>query len=183
MRRYVVSITAAAGLLMALLLRNELTLIIVTGDSMWPALAPGDHVLVRRRHLSRIRPGQVVVFEAPGVEGYRAGLRGSHFRSDRQWMIKRVAAVPGDLRPDDILPGGPDRLVPPGKFVAVGDNAVRSHDSRHIGYIPSERLLGVVVRHIARTSRGDTYRPANGSRPPAAADDWRHWTGCHPSGR
>jgi signal peptidase I len=163
-RRDVLSL-AVAGLLAALVLRSRLTLITVTGDSMWPALAPGDQVLVRRTRLGRVRPGQVVVVEAPGTDGYGSASRRGGLRADRYWIIKRVAAVPGDPRPDDIQADQADPLVPPGKFVVLGDNAAWSHDSRHIGYVPGDRLLGVVIRRIARTSRRDAHRPASYSPP------------------
>jgi signal peptidase I len=71
--------------------------------------------------------------------------------SRREWMIKRLAAVPGDPRPAGSLPPMADPaglLVPPGMFVVLGDNPAWSHDSRQLGYIPGERLLGVVVRRI-----------------------------------
>lgn len=144
MRRYVLGL--AAGTLFAVLaLRSEYTLVTVTGDSMWPTLAPGDRVLVRRACLGRIRRGQVIVFEAPGADGYRADAPPGRTRAARKWMIKRVAAVPGDPRPDDILPATAGKQVPPGKFVVLGDNPAWSHDSRHIGYVPGDRLLGVVI--------------------------------------
>lgn len=151
MRRYIFGLTAFT-LLTALALRRAFALITVTGDSMMPALAPGDRVLVRRANIGRLRPGQVVVVEVPGVDGYRGPPPRGQV-SGREWMIKRVAAVPGDTRPADSLPttaGPPGPLVPPGRFVVLGDNAAWSHDSRQIGYIPGERLLGVVVRHRRR---------------------------------
>lgn len=150
MRRYVLGL-AAGTLFAALALRNEYTLITVTGDSMWPTLAPGDRVLVRRARLRRIRRGQVIVFEAPSANGYRAGALPGRARADREWIIKRVAAVPGDPRPDDI-PAAAGSPVPPGKFVVLGDNPAWSHDSRHIGYVPGDRLLGVVVRAAPRST-------------------------------
>jgi signal peptidase I len=40
------------------------------------------------------------------------------------------------------------RPVPAGKLVVLGDNTARSLDSREIGYIPAERLLGVMLRPL-----------------------------------
>jgi signal peptidase I len=151
---------AACLLLAALALRKGFALVTVTGDSMMPTLAPGDHVLVRRARLGRLRPGQVVVVEAPGVEGYGAAPA-SGPASRREWMIKRVAAVPGDPRPEVGLPataGPAGRPVPPGKFVVLGDNAAWSHDSRHIGYIPGDRLLGIAVRRIRQEGSAGAIR-------------------------
>jgi signal peptidase I len=149
MQRYSLAL-AACALLAALALRKGFALVTVTGDSMMPTLTPGDRVLVRRARVGQLRPGQVVVAEMPGVDGYRtAPPRGLAAR--REWMIKRVTALPGDPRPEDSLPATADpagTLVPPGMFVVRGDNAAWSHDSRQIGYVPAERLLGVVVRRI-----------------------------------
>lgn len=129
----------AFALLAGLALRRQFTVVTVTGDSMMPTLAPGDRVLVRQARLSRLRRGQVVVMEMPGLV------------ADRAWAIKRVAAVPGDPRPADCLPetaGPPGRLVPPAKLVVLGDNSAWSQDSRQLGYFPGDRLLGVVVRRL-----------------------------------
>lgn len=146
---------AAGTLLAGLALRKAFTLVTVTGDSMWPTLMPGDRVLVRRARLAHVRRGQVVVVEAPGAEGYRPAS--PRRPADREWIIKRVAAVPGDPRPSDILPATTDPQVPPGKLVVLGDNPAWSHDSRHIGYIPGDRLLGIVVRLLGPET------PANAS--------------------
>jgi signal peptidase I len=139
----------AAVLLAVVGLRRGFALVAVTGDSMMPALAPGDRVLVLRVGLARLRPGQIAVVERPGAEGYATAARPGP--ASGEWMIKRVVAVPGDPRPDDILPvtaGPPGPRVPPGTFVVLGDNADWSHDSRHIGYVPGDRLLGQVVRRL-----------------------------------
>ncbi len=125
--------SAAAG---TLLVRRRFVVVTVEGLSMLPTLAAGDRVLVRRAGLGRLRPGQVVVAQAP----------------DRHWLIKRVAAVPGDPRPAACLPGpsGPgQQWVPAGKFVLLGDNAAVSHDSRQLGYFAGDRLLGVAVRRMS----------------------------------
>lgn len=141
---------AACTLLAALALRKGFALVTVTGDSMMPSLMPGDRVLVRRARISHLRVGQVVVVEAPGAGGYRIAPPETP-TSRREWIIKRVAAVPGDPRPDDSLPAttGPhETVVPSGKFVVRGDNAAWSHDSRQVGYIPGERLLGIMTCRI-----------------------------------
>jgi len=147
MRPYLAAATACA--LIALLgLRRRFTLVTVTGDSMMPALAPGDRLLVRRASLRGLRRGQIAVVEAPGAEGYLTPPSRRPMTS-REWMIKRVTAVPGDPRPHDSLPAAaepPGELVPEGMFVVRGDNVAWSRDSRQIGYIPGERLLGIAVR-------------------------------------
>jgi signal peptidase I len=38
--------------------------------------------------------------------------------------------------------------VPAGQLVLLGDNRAASTDSRHWGYAPVDRVLGVVVRRL-----------------------------------
>jgi signal peptidase I len=78
-------------------------------------------------------------------------------------MVKRVAAIPGDPQPNWCMPvttGPAGDLVPPGRFLILGDNPAWSQDSRQIGYIPGERLLGIVM-WLPSVSRG---LPERGSR-------------------
>lgn len=156
---------AACTLLAALTLRLRFVVITVTGDSMFPALAPGDRVLVRRVRPSQIHRGQVAVVEKPDAGGdWTAPLRGPV--GHHQWMIKRVAALPGDPVPEDCQPevaDVPGRLVPDGKLFLLGDNITSSHDSRHLGYVPSERLLGIVIRRVHSEPFDPTRYPTSDS--------------------
>ncbi|TCB96820.1 S26 family signal peptidase [Micromonospora zingiberis] len=142
--------------------RRGLAVVTVRGQSMWPTYGDGDRVLVRRGRAPR--PGQVVVLERPDVHGWlrppMPPTAGPSAVADRQWMIKRVVAVPGDPVPWDLLPalsGNPSGRVPAGQFVVVGDNLARSWDSRLIGYVPAHRLLGRVRCRLG--SSGNTQRP------------------------
>lgn len=153
-------IIALAFLLVAgvRVVRSRLAVVEVAGPSMQPALSSGDRVLVRRAPLAELRSGLVVVVEQPDVDG-RWELAPPRWppRGKRAWLIKRVAAVPGERRPAGVPPPGrpalgavpDDGLVPPGMFVVLGDNAALSLDSRVIGCIPAERLLGIMVRLVA----------------------------------
>jgi signal peptidase I len=139
-----VTASALAGLLW---LRRSLLVVSVTGPSMLPAFRPGDRVLVRRQRPGRLRPGTVIVFEEPSDPaggGPAAGRRGRP-----SWVIKRLAAIPGDAVPSAILPavqGTP--VVPPGMILVLGDGTV-SRDSRHWGFVPASRVLGVVLRGLS----------------------------------
>ena len=63
-------------------------------------------------------------------------------------MIKRVAAIPGDLVPDSVQETtGGLRLVPRGKIVVLGDSA-RSLNSRTWGLVSSRDIFGIVVRRV-----------------------------------
>ena len=129
---------------------------------MEPAYHDGDRVLVRRGPAPA--KGQVVVVERPRPSaGWRdrpvPSTAGAAEVSSREWMIKRVVAVPGDpvpRVPDSVLSGVPEPRVSPGQLVLFGDNSKISLDSRRIGYFPIERVLGPVVRPLPPDRRKST---------------------------
>jgi signal peptidase I len=137
---------AAVALLLASL-RRWLVAVDVEGISMSPTVEPGDRVIVRQAAVDAVRAGQLVVVERPRRDGGWAWPPLARRITDREWMIKRAVAVPGDAVPPDVAVQAP-RLagpaVPPGCLLVLGDNTEASVDSREIGYIPAERLLGVV---------------------------------------
>ncbi len=149
------SAAAAAALVSAgtwVWLRRRLFTVTVRGLSMRPALQPGDRVLARRVPLAAVRAGQIVVVAAPDGD---AGV---------PWLIKRVAAVPGDPVPPWLDRARASR-VPPDCFLVLGDNAAVSRDSRHLGFLAAGDLLGVVVRRP-----GTRTTPSTVAAPVAAAD-------------
>lgn len=139
------------------LLRRRFVAVTVDGLSMEPTLHPGDRVLVRRAGVDTVRAGQMVVLGAPDdIEGdARAGAGAG---AGPAWMIKRAIAVPGDPVPRIGAAGvavSDDPTVPAGQLVVLGDNAAFSLDSRRLGYLSGERLLGVVVRRLPSGPRRD----------------------------
>lgn len=127
-----------AGLGWGLVQRRRLLVVTVRGVSMEPTYSSGDRLLVRRSALDRVRAGEVVVVQVAGAApGDPTGGR----------MVKRAVAVPGDPVPAQIPL--PDPVVPAGRLLVLGDNPARSNDSRRLGYIPADALIGVVVRPIA----------------------------------
>jgi signal peptidase I len=148
----VLAVVVAALSVIAVQLRRRLVWVTVRGTSMSPTYSDGDRVLVRRR--VAVRVGDVVVIERPDADMRwatppikpGAGQRGL---GTRAWMIKRVAAGPGDPIPRrkfaglDLLPGD---HTPEGMLILIGDNFDASFDSREIGFFPVDRALGTPLR-------------------------------------
>ncbi|MFE1770746.1 S26 family signal peptidase [Streptomyces sp. NPDC059008] len=147
--------------LTATALRRRLVAVTVRGASMEPAYRDGDRVLVRRGRLPA--PGQVVVVTdlpdtGPTADPATAPVRAAPVRATAAravpgpaLVIKRVAAVPGDPVPRDrvaALAGVPERYVPRGQLVLLGDNPSASFDSRHRGYFPAACVVGTVWRSL-----------------------------------
>jgi len=84
---------------------------------MLPILSPGDWALAVAP--SRYRRGDVVVVEHPARPGFE--------------MVKRVAALPGELAPDGVVLG-------PDGFWVEGDRPETSTDSRSFGPVRREHL-------------------------------------------
>ena len=121
---------AVAGLLLA---RRWCTLVTVRGHSMNPTLSDGQRVLAVRR--SRYRTGDVIVFWTPD---------GSGTPGNPDYRIKRVIATGGEPRPAVLAGSALPAVVPAGQLAVAGDNAERSQDSRHLGYICLSDVKGRV---------------------------------------
>ncbi len=135
----------AAG---ALVFRNGVVVVRVDGGSMTPTYRHGERVLaIRRWALPRVRRGDIVVLWSPDPSALRPGAP--------QYIIKRVAALAGDLRPG----GRADETISPQHIFVLGD-ADSSRDSRSFGPLPRHMLVGRVVWRM----------PGNGRAQPAAGE-------------
>ena len=128
-----VGIAATLGVTGPLVARRWCTVVTVRGHSMSPTLADGQRLLAVRR--PRYHTGDVVVFWTPD---------GSGTPGDPDYRIKRVVAVGGEPRPELFAGSALPAVVPEGKLAVAGDNADRSQDSRHLGYIALSDVRGRV---------------------------------------
>jgi signal peptidase I len=131
-------------------LRTRMLVVRVDGISMEPTLHGDDRLVVRRDRPDRMRTGQIVVLERPdGFEEYVWPQSRAPWRR-RRWMVKRLVALPGEHPSERLLryPAVPAGPVPPGYCLVLGDNPYASTDSRALGLIPLDRVLGVAVRRF-----------------------------------
>lgn len=122
--------------------RRRLVEVTVSGSSMAPLFTGGERVLVRRAPIDAVRRGDVVVVGYTPPDQIPPDVR-------HLWLVKRVAAVPGDPVPPDVAaatarPAGSP--VPAGQLVVLGDNAEGSLDSRTCGFFDADSLLGIMLR-------------------------------------
>ena len=134
----------------------------VPTGSMAPAVSAGDHVLMENLTFLFREPrrGDIVVFKTDGLPALPPGER----------YIKRVAGEPGDRLffsnawlfindqpvalsnawgriahpspPHMTAPMTTNVTVPAGGYFLLGDNAANSLDSRFLGSVPGESIVG-----------------------------------------
>jgi signal peptidase I len=116
-------------------IRRTWLVVTVHGQSMIPTLRDGQRVVARLRLRAPLVCGDVIVFalRPEQVDPARP--------DDPVHRVKRVAAIAGDPVPA-WLPCDVSR-VPDDHVVIVGDNP-QSEDSRQLGFIHRQSVLGVV---------------------------------------
>ena len=100
----------------------------VPSDSMEPTLEAGSLILGLRIH-GELEKEDVIIF-----------------RHDGTYMIKRIAAIEGDI----IIHNGQTQTVPAGCFYVLGDNQSNSHDSRYWEdpYVKLEDVMAKLILPI-----------------------------------
>jgi signal peptidase I len=150
------TVLVAAVSIGARTVRRRFAVVTVSGPSMEPTLNSGDRVLVRRAISGGPRTGQIVVVVTP-VPGEAAADQLRHWPPVQSgWIIKRVAATAGEPAPAAMLTTlkrPAELIVPRAKLAVLGDNLPRSLDSRQLGYIPAERVLGIMIRSMPAKRR------------------------------
>ena len=147
----------------AVLIRYILfTPIVVDGDSMMPTLKDGDRMIVNKIGYTIGEPDRfdIVVFHAPEGKDYIKrviGLPGDtiEYKDDKLYINGKAYDEPyldeyksqiteGTLTQDFTLQEIDPSLevIPEGYVFVMGDNRRYSKDSRHIGIVSQEKLIG-----------------------------------------
>jgi signal peptidase I len=165
----VLTVTAGAATVLVWA-RRRFMLITVRGTSMTPTYADGERLLLRRGGYAT---GDVVVFRSP-----------MRIPDGMKWLVKRVAAMPGDPVPADMAGRTPMAVVPPGRLLVRSDAV--GLDSRQLGLIEHHDVLGkVCTARPAPVPRSlpcvheDSMKPPLAVWPPGYDDRWPR-TCCWP---
>jgi signal peptidase I len=144
----------------------------VSGVSMQPGLTDGQNVLVFKFTYLFHNPerGDVIVFHNP--------------QNSNEDLIKRVIGLPGDTIKTDsthlwinnvqldekayinappntpLNPGAQTWHVPPDQYFVLGDNRPASYDSRYIGPIPKDYIVGTANFVLSNLHSIDTHNDA-----------------------
>ncbi|ARI79194.1 signal peptidase I [Halobacillus mangrovi] len=140
--------------------------VVVEGPSMLPTLHSSDHLIVSKINYTLGSPErfEVVVFHATEKKDYIKrviGLPGDHveYKNDKLYINGQEMAEPflkdekehvdsGQMLTDDFtieeLPGGYEE-VPENHFLVLGDNRTNSTDSRMLGVIPADQIVGEAI--------------------------------------
>jgi signal peptidase I len=126
----------------------------VSGISMQPGLTDGQYVVVNRVYylLHKLERGDVIVFHNP--------------QNSNEDLVKRVIGLPGDTVTTDsthlwvnnvlldekayinappntpLNPSAKTWHIPPDQYFVIGDNRPVSFDSRYLGPIPKDYIVG-----------------------------------------
>ncbi|MFD1862455.1 signal peptidase I [Planococcus sp. FY231025] len=136
------------------------TPIVVDGESMMPTLEHGDRMIVNKIGYSVGEPDRfdIIVFHAPEEKDYIKrviGLPGDHvaYENDQLYINGEAVEEPyldtykqgitGTLTEDFTLEDITNQsTIPEGYVFVMGDNRRQSKDSRHIGIVPIEEVIG-----------------------------------------
>lgn len=127
--------------------------VVVSGESMSPTLHTGDYIIMKRMD-NEIKRGDIVVFHYP--------------ENSSRLLVKRVVALPNDLiqirdqkifvneilvKEEEYLgqeiktPGNISYELKSSEYFVLGDNREQALDSRQIGPIERNTIIGRIIFH------------------------------------
>lgn len=134
---------------------------IVSGQSMSPTFQNKDRVVISK--MTKIHRFDIVVFDAPDVEGEQYIKRVIGLPGDRIEMKSDVLYINGEAMEEPYLienkednplhtltedfslqKKAGESKVPKDMLFVMGDNRLRSKDSRALGFIPYDSVIGEV---------------------------------------
>lgn len=138
------------------------TPIVVDGESMMPTLQSGDRMVVNKvsYKVANIDHNDIIVFHSPEEKDYIKrviGLPGDTieykndvlYRNDKQIEEPYLAKFKAELQDGGTLTEDfklidytKKDIIPKGYVFVMGDNRRNSKDSRHIGLVPENKILG-----------------------------------------
>lgn len=100
------------------------SVIAVSGQSMYPTFNDTDYVFATILHEDdELNVGDVVIVEEEGI-----------------YIIKRIAALPGDTLQPDYVKGIPELTMGEDEYYVLGDNWSVSRDSRMFGPVSRDKI-------------------------------------------
>ena len=125
---------------------------VVRGLSMRPAFEPGQRLLVSRERGADPARGDAVIVRDPRGSGARylkrvVGLPGEQVRIEDGLLHvdgERIEEPYLEGLPASVGPGGTAWTLGPDEYLVMGDDRVRSTDSREFGALSRELVLGRV---------------------------------------
>ncbi len=101
------------------------SVIAVSGQSMYPTFNDTDYVFATILHEDdELNVGDIVIVEEEGI-----------------YIIKRIAALPGDTLQPDYVKGIPELTMGEDEYYVLGDNWSVSRDSRMFGPVSRDRIV------------------------------------------
>ncbi len=129
---------------------------VVHGDSMKPGFEAGQYLLVSRRAYRGASParGDVVIVRdpTPGKDEVSYLKRIVGLPGEEVTVKEGVVFINGQHLPEPYLRGAPAAfglseqtwVLGPSQYFVMGDNRVKSTDSREFGPVPRQRIVGKV---------------------------------------
>ncbi|MCJ0956199.1 signal peptidase I [Mammaliicoccus sciuri] len=131
---------------------------VVDGDSMKPTFHDNDRVIVNKlvKNFGQINNGDVIVFHANknadyikrviGLPGDTVEMKNNKLYINGTHVNERY--LNDDIKTDDFstrtIQGSKSDVIPNDEYLVLGDNRINSRDSREIGFVHEDDIVGTV---------------------------------------